>query len=350
MRTWATLLRTAVACVTAATGLIVLQSSASATGSAQLRLTPSTKTVAPGQTYSLQERVTIAGDTANAVEADVLYNRLATDYLGTNDTGGAFRNPRLFAFGGGGRTSYVGGDFGSGVSGNQLVATVSFRARCVPGTITLKYDATSAVVSGTTNADLLTGTSPSKVTIGPRNPNILCVSPSVRGRGTTNQNVVLYGGGITTGSTVHFANPGITVKSVSVPSSGQLAATISVSQTAALGSSGVTVTNPDNTTVSCSSCFTVTDSPKPTSVDPSSFARGSGPTSAGLFGAAFAQLATVTVPGGGVTVTVNEPVATPGRLDITVTVASGAATGTRDVIVVNADGGRGTCSKCLTVT
>jgi hypothetical protein len=339
-----------VACLLAAVSTVATAIPAQASGTARLYLAPSKHTVAPGQVFSLQERITVRGDSVNAVQADLVYASGRAEYLRTSATGSAF-DSSVIAFGGGARTSNVAVKFGStGVTGDALVGTVSFRAGCTPGTTTLAYANSSAAVSRATATDILTGTAGSTITVGPLQPHTLCLTPSVRGRGALGQQIKLYGAGITAGSSVRFVNGGVSVKAVSVPAPGQLVATVAISPTAALGSSGVTVTNPDSTAVSCTSCFTVTDRPNPTSTTPSSFGRASTGTSASVSGSGFANAARVVVSGTGVTVTVDQPVATPGRLDVSVTVTGGATTGPRDVVVINADGGRGTCTSCLSVT
>ena len=66
-----------------------------------------------------------------------------------------------------------------------------------------------------------------------------------------------------------------------------------------------------------------------------------------LQGTGFLAGATVEVSGSGVSVAVSK--VTPTKLTATVTVASGASLGSRDLTVHNTDGGSGTCAACLDV-
>jgi len=335
-------IRVALLATVAVATLCMNVATAAASGSAQMYLTPSATAVAPGQTFTIQQRVTVTGDTVNAVEADLTYTRSA--FLTATGQGSPFST--FLNSGGGGLTQYVAGIAGAGLGGDLLIATTTLRAGCTAGSLSLGYGPNAAAISGTTHTDIVTGKIGATVTVGQLNPSVLCLSPSERGQKSTNQKITLFGSGFTTTSTVHFAGSGITVKSVSVPSSTKLVAAIVVAASAITGSRDVAVTTGSNT-ISCSACFTVMPAPTATSVSPSTVGRGT-TTSAQVSGSNFTYRAKVAVSGTGVTATaVTVPSAS--HVNFTLTVATSAATGTRNITITNPDGGRAVCKACLTI-
>jgi hypothetical protein len=241
----------------------------------------------------------------------------------------------------------VAGIPGAGLDGDLLIATTTLRAGCTAGSLSLGYGPNAAAISGTTNTDITTSKTGATVTVGQLNPNVLCLSPSERGQHSTNQKITLFGSGFTTTSTVHFAGSGITVKSVSVPSSTKLVAAIVVAASAITGSRDVAVTT-GSSTISCSACFTVMPAPTATSVSPSTVGRGT-TTSAQVSGGNFTHGAKVAVSGTGVTATA-VTVPTASHVNFTLTVATSAAAGTRNITITNPDGGRAVCKACLTIS
>jgi peptidoglycan/xylan/chitin deacetylase (PgdA/CDA1 family) len=173
------------------------------------------------------------------------------------------------------------------------------------------------------------------------------VSPSAVGQGAVNQPLTISGSGFTSGMTVTVSAPGVAVNTVSVTSSTSLAVTVNVTATATAGVRDVVVGQTGQRSATCVGCLTVHAGPKVNSLAPSSLGQGAQQAVVKVNGNSFVSGAIVTVSGSGVTDTVTATSAT--ALTLAVSVTSGAATGARDVTVVQPDGGRVTCSGCLTV-
>jgi hypothetical protein len=180
-------------------------------------------------------------------------------------------------------------------------------------------------------------------------PAITSISPTFRAQGVTGS-VVINGSGylsnITTGAAVSFG-AGVTVNSFVRNSASKLTANITVDPAAAPGPRDVTVTNPDGGVATCGGCFTV--NPRPTiTPPPTPVPQGVGVANrvVSVTGTGFQAGATVSL-GAGVTVaaTVNSDTS----LTLTVSVANNAATGFRNLVVTNPDGGSASCSTCFVV-
>ncbi len=179
-------------------------------------------------------------------------------------------------------------------------------------------------------------------------PTVTSTSPSSRGQGATSQNIAITGTNFQSGANATFSGTGITVNSTTFNSATQVTANISIATGATTGARNVTVTNPDTGSASCTGCFTVNVGPTTTSMNPSSGSQGAGPGDGTVTGTNFVSGATVSFSGTGITVnstTFNSAT----QLTVNATIAQNAATGARDVIVTNPDGGRGTCTGCFTV-
>lgn len=243
-------------------------------GTARLYFVAPVGAVAPGSSFTVEERVTVTGDSANVVQTEVGYPSGALSYLAADGTGSPF-DSSFFNLGGGGRTYYVAGVRASGISGDVLVNRTTFRAGCTPGTPKLSFVRDTSVVSGVTNSNIPLTKAVGRVTIGALDPSRLCVSPSVRGQNGTSK-VTLNGSGFTSESTVHFNGAGIRLLSRTILSSNKMTVKVRVPTTAALGTSSVSVANADGSVVQCSDCFTVTPPPNPPPTPPPS--RGGAPS------------------------------------------------------------------------
>ena len=178
--------------------------------------------------------------------------------------------------------------------------------------------------------------------------SIASVSPNSRGRGATNQSIVVTGDGFLNGATAAFSGTGVTVSSVTWNSSTQLTLVVSVTTNAALGARNLTVTNPGGASVTATGAFTVNAAPTASSIFPDQVSQGSPSFSSVVTGSNIAVGATIAISGTGVTVnSANRTSAT--SLTMSLAVTATAAVGWRDVTVINPDGGTGTCSQCLQV-
>jgi hypothetical protein len=211
-----------------------------------------------------------------------------------------------------------------------------------PKTLTASYagdsEYTPSVSSGTTHT-----VNPAVVPM-----SISSVSPNSRGRGATNNTVIVTGGGFVNGATAAFSGTGVTVNSTTWNNANQLTLIVSVASNAALGTRDLTVTNPGGASVTSGGAFTVTSAPVVSSISPNQVGQGATNFTSVVTGSNFAVGSTVTVSGTGVTVnSANRTSAT--SLTMSLTVSATAALGLRDVTVINPDGGRGTCTQCLRV-
>ncbi|MFY9783617.1 MAG: IPT/TIG domain-containing protein [Acidimicrobiales bacterium] len=106
------------------------------------------------------------------------------------------------------------------------------------------------------------------------------VTPTVLSQGTE-QTVTIYGSGFESGAGVSFSSPGLKATSTSFVSSEALSAEVTVSSTARVGASNVTVSNPGGSSTTGEDVFTVAPL---TSVAPEPLALGFTKNSAALSG------------------------------------------------------------------
>jgi subtilisin family serine protease len=179
-------------------------------------------------------------------------------------------------------------------------------------------------------------------------PTVSSVAPN-QGTVGSSVSVTVNGTGFATGATVSVGGTGITVSNVSVASAIQLTATLTMAAGAAQGPRNLSVTNPSGGTGTLAGAFTVAAA----GVSVSSIAPNQGTQGATvpvtITGTGFAAGATVSVSGTGITVS-NVTVGSAIQITATLTIASGATLGARDVTVTNSGGGGGTLTGGFTVT
>jgi len=181
----------------------------------------------------------------------------------------------------------------------------------------------------------------------PEGPIVSSVSPNT-GQGAKNWAVLVRGGGFAPGAVLSFAGTGVTAQTTTFFGEDTLKALITVAPDAATGIRGATVTNPDGSSGTCEACFTVDSGPKPTSAVPSTGARGE-TLIVELSGSGFRFHGSVRFTSGVSVIAVR--FRGDGELDVTISIAPGAAPGARDATVLNsADGGLGVCFGCFSVT
>ena len=171
------------------------------------------------------------------------------------------------------------------------------------------------------------------------------VTPSVVHPGQSAK-ATLLGTGFLKGATLSVSGTGVTVSSVKA-STAKIKAVFTVSPSAALGARDLIVTNKNGQLGICTGCLTVY-SPTITGLAPGSVAHGTSKVAVVLAGSGFDAKPKVTVSGAGVTVKVTA--SSPTQLSLSVTTASSAAPGSRDVTGVNHDGASTTAPAALAVT
>jgi hypothetical protein len=122
------------------------------------------KTIAPGTTVAVTVRVNTGSDAINAVQINLAY---PDQYLEFQSIAGSSTFPiEAASTGGGGAVSISRGTPGLGVTGDQPVATVNFKARAgVAAAATVSLAAGSALVRGSDQVNILSGTAQTIITI-----------------------------------------------------------------------------------------------------------------------------------------------------------------------------------------
>lgn len=235
-------------------------------------------------------------------------------------------------------------------SATSLTLTVSVAGDATPGNANLTV----------TNGDGKAATFTNAVTVIPKaTVNWPTPQSFPIPQGAVGFPITVPGAGFRSDTAVTLPDAGgtATVQNVKAQNGGtQLYFEINVAESAANGSQfTIQVANPGGATPSsCSKCVTVTPGPKPTSATPSTGMRGTSLTVA-VNGSGFLPanqngigFPLIQFSGSGITQT--SPVAyAPNKLTVTIQIDANATTGSRDVIVVNPDGGRGTCGSCFSV-
>jgi hypothetical protein len=182
-------------------------------------------------------------------------------------------------------------------------------------------------------------------------PSPASISPTSGLQGQT-LNVTVTGTSFDSGgtSTLSFSGTGITVNSYGTRNATTLTANISIASNATVSARNVIVTNADTQTGTLSSAFTVVKlPPNPTDISPSSGAAGQTITNFTVNGTAFdAGASTISFSGTGITVN-SYSVRTATQIVASITIASGATAGLRNVIVTNSDNQTGTLSSSFGV-
>jgi hypothetical protein len=141
-----------------ALAIITLIPAAGQAATASLYVSPASGAVAVGSIIPVQIRVNSGSDPVNAIQANLTYNSAQLGYQSVDSTGSAFSlmantqtapgTIKLARATGGGE---------SPVSGDNLFATVYFKALTTAGTSSIAIAAGSAVVRSTDSVDILVG-------------------------------------------------------------------------------------------------------------------------------------------------------------------------------------------------
>ena len=172
------------------------------------------------------------------------------------------------------------------------------------------------------------------------------VDPDAGGQNGT-RSVVIRGGGFGPGATPSFSGVGIAVLDTTFKSANRLSAQIEIAPDAATGARDVAVTNTDGTRARARRASRST--PRRSRPRPRRRGRAPAPTvDVDVLGSDFQPGAVVKVPGNGITVNSTTFVSS-GDLRASFTVEPNAPLRRAAVKVVDPDGGRGTCTACLTI-
>jgi len=178
-------------------------------------------------------------------------------------------------------------------------------------------------------------------------PTIAQAVPSTFGQGATVK-IDFSGTGFETGMTADLG-PGIQVTGIVVNSSSDLIAEVQVAQEAAPGQRIVVFTTQDGRRATCTSCLTITPAPFISGLVPK--VAGQGAIARLIVSSLYLTQKTQLVLSGGdlsvAKITINLQT---GQLTGVLSVGAVAAPGSRDVTLINPDGGRYTCPRCLLVT
>lgn len=173
------------------------------------------------------------------------------------------------------------------------------------------------------------------------------VTPASVGQGAVGVVLTVTGSGFDANPTVSISGSGVAVRSLIRDSATSLAVTVDVDSAAATGRRSVTVANQDGKSGTCSGCLTISAGPKVTGVSPTSLQQGA-ESQAVTISASGVTTGTTATLGHGVRILKTAMKST--SIVLTVSVDQNTATGPRDVVVTNPDGGRAVLAGGFTVT
>lgn len=150
-------------------------------------LSPDTRTLAPNTTFTVDVREDSGGSSVNAVQANLSYPATLVDFVSINTSNSAFTT-EAESSGGSGVVKIGRGIIGS-LTGDQLVATVTFKTKTTGGAANITFSSGTALVSSSTNQNLLSSLS----VTGPGTYTIDTVAPTVSVTAPTNGSTVSKG-------------------------------------------------------------------------------------------------------------------------------------------------------------
>jgi hypothetical protein len=152
--------------------------------SAILYLSPSSMTVSPGQTFTVDVHVATNADAVDALKADIAYPASMLQYVGTSVNSQTWGTTASSTESGGVVDIEVGSS--TPVSGDAVLATLTFAA-VAPGDASLSLVPSSATADATTNTEILGNTSDGVYTIsggGASAPPANLTAPQISGAAT----------------------------------------------------------------------------------------------------------------------------------------------------------------------
>jgi hypothetical protein len=129
---------------------------------ATLYLTPSTSSVAKGDSVTISVRENSGSESVNAVQANFSYPASLLQYVSTSNSSAFSIVAQTSA--GSGSVKLARGALPA-VSGTQVVASVTFKALASSGTAALTFTKGSSVVSATSNTNIMTNAAGTSVTL-----------------------------------------------------------------------------------------------------------------------------------------------------------------------------------------
>jgi chitodextrinase len=141
-------------------------------------LQPGTQTLGPDSTFTVEVREDSGASPANAVQADFNYPADLVDYVSFDSSGSAF-SIEAQASGGSGQITIARGSSAS-LTGDQLITKVNFKSKFTSGTASMTFRPNTALVSSTTNQNLLSSvsaTGSANYTIDALGPDLSITAP-----------------------------------------------------------------------------------------------------------------------------------------------------------------------------
>ncbi len=171
-------------------GYIIIRSQA-APAAPTIYLSPASQTLAAGTTFTVAVRENSGSTAVNALQANFSYDQTLVDFVSIDATGSAFTT-QAQATGGAGSVQIARAIIGS-LTGDQLVANVTFKAKTSSGTAAMAFTTGTALLDSTNNQNLipsLTSTGGSSFVIDATAPTTAITAPTggavISGGSTTN--------------------------------------------------------------------------------------------------------------------------------------------------------------------
>ncbi len=183
-------------------GYIIIRSQA-APNPPTIYLSPSSQTLAANTTFTVALRENSGTASVNALQANFSYDPNLVDFVSIDTTGSAFTTAAQ-ATGGAGAVQISRGIIGS-LTGDQLVANVTFKAKTSSGTAAMAFTSGTALVDASSNANLI----PSLSSTGGSSFIIDATAPTTAITAPTN-GAVIAGGSTTTITASASDNTGVT--------------------------------------------------------------------------------------------------------------------------------------------
>jgi hypothetical protein len=210
------------------------------------------------------------------------------------------------------------------ISDTQITAAVTIASDAVAGSRDMTVTTAAGISSPLTGAFTVLAL-----------PVLNSISPSSGLQGNT-ISVTITGTNLSGASAVSFIGTGLTVSNITVISDTQITAAVTIASNAATGSRDLTVSTTVGTSSPLTGAFTVLALPVLSSISPSSGLQGN-TISVTITGTNLSGASAVSFNGTGLTVS-NITVISDTQITAAVTIASDAATGSRDLTVTTAAG------------
>ena len=231
------------------------------------------------------------------------------------------------------------------VSGTTLTAIFDL-TDAAPGPYNAIVTAPNGAVSSCSSCFTVTGSTPS----------ITSIVPAAGGQGAVNLPITVNGNNFSRGEQLTITD--VLVHDIVWVNRTKLTAKVDIATNAPTGAKDAKATNADGVASGTKTgAFTVNAPPNPTGSSPASYGQGAKGVKITVTGSNFQNGATLNFGSGitvtGVTFTASNglpgPLATPDKLEATVTIGENAAAVQRDVVVTNPDGGVGTLANGFAV-